>query len=140
MPVFFGCLGSLVFCALLTIRLLGPAQNFDAQCPDIMVDLIDAQEENSATAVNAHLFARARPQGPDFIQKLYRQPETRAFVIDFFAEICNSAEIAETILYNADRQTGMKASTGVFFSLTTVLFPAWKFRLFLTLRLTPTTA
>jgi len=40
---------------------------------------------------------------PDVVLEYYRNPEFQDWVIDFFANICSSREIAQAILANADR-------------------------------------
>jgi len=106
MPLFFGCLGSLVFCALLAIRLPGPPASIDAESLDAPLEVADVMEvagEGSETAVNAQFFVRSRPQSSDRILELYRQSQAQGYVIDFFAEICPGAGVAEAVLANADR-------------------------------------
>jgi hypothetical protein len=62
----------------------------------------EAIDENPAGMESIYFFTRARPERPDPILELYRDPEAQARVIDFFAGICASREIAEIILSNAD--------------------------------------
>ena len=106
-PVFFGCLGSLVFCALLAIRWPDSVPGVEVGEHDSTFDelqdiVFEAAEESPTAAGNIHFFARPKQQRHDPILELYRQPETQGHVIDFFGEICSSAEVAEVILSNAD--------------------------------------
>ena len=96
-PVFFGCLVALVLCAFLAVR--WPAVRAGADNGD---KSLEAAEKSSAAAENTHIFAQARQRSSDHILELYRQGETRGYVIDFFAEICPSQEITEAILSHAD--------------------------------------
>ena len=103
-PVFFGCLGSLALCALLVTRLPEPAQSLNTEDRNIVVK---TTEEISAAAGSTHFekthfFTQIRPKSHDYILELYRQPETRSSVIDFFMGICPSAEITEAILFYSD--------------------------------------
>jgi len=98
-PVFFGCLTSLVFCALLSGWYLGELRGNGAE-PQIAV--FAAGEEPFDGTGDVHFFVRASAERRDIIQELYREPESRDRVIDFFAEVCASREIAVIILANAD--------------------------------------
>jgi hypothetical protein len=99
LPLFFGCLGSLFFCIL-----------FAARQPDIFspretrVTEVSPEKahENFFEPETTHIFARADSDRYDIIQESYRRTETREFVIEFFAEICPSREIAEVILVYSD--------------------------------------
>jgi hypothetical protein len=68
-----------------------------------LYSLFEAIEEEFAVVENVHFFARPVIERRDLIQDLYREPESRERVIDFFAKICDSHEIAEVILANADK-------------------------------------
>ena len=98
-PVFFGCLGSLVFCALLAIGWPAPVQGVDAE--DAAVSL-EAAEDIPPAAVYSQFFTEARPQGPERILELYRQSETQGYVVEFFTGVCPSKEITKAILFHAD--------------------------------------
>ena len=101
LPLFFGCLGSLVFCALLAARLPGPVQNLGEE--SLLFEVVDVEEESPVTAAEIQFFAQPRPQSSDHILGLYRQPQAQGYVIDFFTEICPNLDIAEAVLANADR-------------------------------------
>ncbi|MDR1857988.1 MAG: transglycosylase SLT domain-containing protein [Treponema sp.] len=105
-PLFFGCLGSLVLCALLAIRLSEPSSDIGAGSQDASFEGVDVAEsagEGPKTAINARFFARSRPRSSDRLLELYRQPESRGYVIDFFAGISPATEIVEAVLVGADR-------------------------------------
>ena len=96
-PVFFGCLGSLIFCASLMMRQVANGR--------IMGNLglsYEAVDENSAWMEGVYFYSRARPERQDPILELYRDPQAQGRVVDFFSGICASREIAEVILANAD--------------------------------------
>ena len=97
-PVFFGSLGALVFCALLVVH--WPAvRNIGADNRDSFYEEAD---DNSTAADNTHILARIRPQNRDHILEMYRQGETHGYVVDFFTEICPSREISTSILLHAE--------------------------------------
>ncbi|GHV94535.1 hypothetical protein AGMMS50293_08550 [Spirochaetia bacterium] len=96
LPVFFGCLGALVLCALLAVR--GPCLLHDSRA-----DAAESPETKQVTTEEVYrFFMAAAEKGTDPVQEMYRQPETRGQVTDFFEEVCGSGEIAEAILANAD--------------------------------------
>jgi hypothetical protein len=102
-PVFFGCIGSLVFCAL--IAALGfdlRPSLLDSPQMDNQAALFDSPEERPVLTGGAHFFTKVKLEQRDHAIELYRQPESRDMVIDFFTELCPSREIAEAILTGAD--------------------------------------
>jgi hypothetical protein len=104
-PVFFGCLGSLILSAQLMFHHMVipmPDPSHD-QAEEALVVLSEAVEEEPVVVENVHFFARAVIEHRDIIQELYQDAESRDRVIDFFAKICDSREIAEVILANADK-------------------------------------
>jgi len=106
MPLFFGCLGSLVLCALLAIRLPEPSADIVVESQDAPLEefgVEEVAEEGPKTDMRVQFFARSRPQSSDRILELYRQPQSQAYVIDFFAGISPTAEIVEAVLANADK-------------------------------------
>jgi len=127
LPVFLGCLGALL-CSVLFSGIL-PVKQYQASIgytsiehtiEELKADYIEAEEpfeENlpafdSGAAGPAEVTAADKPrffigtdrENDDLIQELYRQPESRYRVIEFFEEICPSKEIAGAILANADLQ------------------------------------
>jgi hypothetical protein len=102
-PVFFGCLVSLI----LSVQLM--FHHFTITPPDLVEQveevfvLAEAIEEEPVETENVHFFPRPVIERRDLIQELYRDLESRERVIDFFAKICDSREIAEVILANADK-------------------------------------
>jgi len=98
-PVFFGCLGSLIFCASVLIRQPFYARDFAMENQGLSYEAV---EEDSAGVENIYFFSHSRPERHDLILELYRDPQARSRVINFFAGICASREIAEVILSNAD--------------------------------------
>ncbi|MDR0474119.1 MAG: transglycosylase SLT domain-containing protein [Treponema sp.] len=127
-PVFFGCLLSLFSTVLIAGRthpLLLDGQEAKsreirgedkptAQSPAGMASGAVLKPQRSANTrpaagfvaeehpENIRFFAQKKPEQRDLIQELYRQPEYRERVIEFFAEICPSRDIAEAILTNAN--------------------------------------
>jgi hypothetical protein len=94
-PVFFGCLGSLVISASLMM------QNYTGEDQELSHEAV--LENHSKEMGNIYFFAPdSRPERQDRILALYRNTQTQSGVFDFFTEICDSAEIAEVILYNAN--------------------------------------
>jgi hypothetical protein len=126
-PVFFGCLCSLVVCTLLAVRQLDIVLPPQTAAPEIAAaaeaanaDVVflpftetetAAANENVYTEVYQEIFFEPETigifTGPgierrDIIQEWYRRIETRTLVIDYFAEICPTREIAEIILIYSD--------------------------------------
>ncbi|MDR0583378.1 MAG: lytic transglycosylase domain-containing protein [Treponema sp.] len=106
LPVFLGGISSLVLCAFLAVNEPG-LQAFSsdpgaAERPE-SVSLEPPVNEEIPLEINAfRILTGKRGQKPDFIQEMYRNPNSRERVIDFFGEICGSREIAETILASAE--------------------------------------
>jgi soluble lytic murein transglycosylase-like protein len=95
-PVFAGVLFSLVFCAFTAIK-----------GPDFLACYAPGERaaaaEDAAEGKNALFFAEASEKDWELlIQEMYREPLSQNEVIDFFAEVCGSHEIASVILANAD--------------------------------------
>ena len=93
-PVFFGCLVSLLISAFLMIR------SHTEENQDFSFEVV---EENPVETEKSHFFSQGRQERPDHILGLYRDPITQSFVYNFFTDICASEEIAEVILHNADQ-------------------------------------
>jgi len=100
LPLFFGCLGSLIICAVL--MMWNPDVYNRAAGNHETAYETAAAAQNSAGTDNIYFFTRNAPERQDFILALYRDPLSRERVIDFFAEICASREIAGVILANAE--------------------------------------
>ena len=98
-PLFFGCLGALVICALLVVR-TGFRYENTAEVPVITVE---TAEEELPQAEITQFFTGTAAVNSGFILEQYRQPEARDGVIDFFTEICGSRDIAGAILAGADQ-------------------------------------
>ena len=98
-PVFFGCLTSLVFCALLSGRYLGELRDDGAEAHTAALTV---EGELFDETGRFHFFMRVSAERRDIIQELYRDPESQDRIIDFFAQVCASREIASIILANAD--------------------------------------
>ena len=98
MPVFTGCLCSLILCALLMVR-QPDAHDCTAENQEMYNT---AAEENFVEAELTYFFAQVGAERRDLILELFRDPEAQGRVIGFFAEICASPEIAEVILVNAE--------------------------------------
>jgi len=97
LPLFFGCLGSLIICAVLMMwqpdRFSRAAWNRENAYED---------GEDSAGTDNIYFFTRNAQERQDFILELYRNPKSQGRVVGFFTEICASREIAEVILASAE--------------------------------------
>jgi hypothetical protein len=91
-PVFFGCLGALICSALIMTHLFGGGES------DLSYEIA---ESSPNTAKNTYFSDLIGPERPDLILEQYRDPATRRQVVEFFGELCASAEIAEIILANA---------------------------------------
>ena len=124
LPVFLGCLGSLVFSGLVSGALFSNVLPVSYRAlvehttEEVKSDYIEAEKlpadslwdfgpdaADSAEvplAEKIRFFTGADRENGDLIQELYRQPESRYRVIEFFEEICPSTEIAGVILANAD--------------------------------------
>jgi hypothetical protein len=100
LPVFAGALGSLVLCALLAIRGPGLLDSFSSENQEIALEKPAAERPAELDA--ARLFAGPAVENRDIIQELYRDVESQEWVVDFFTGLCNSLEIAQVILSNAD--------------------------------------
>jgi len=107
-PAFFGCLISLFFTMLVVGLFSGvqPPLSGGRKAENREIQLIAAEERaakgRGGEAGNTRFFSQKKPEHKDLIQELYRQPESRERVVEFFAEICPSREIAEAILDSAD--------------------------------------
>ena len=77
-----------------------PAAAFSVQ--DNPSPEIAAEEEIVHEKDTVNFLAETKEKKQDRIQEMYRNPDTREYVIDFFQGICGSREIAEIILANAD--------------------------------------
>jgi len=100
-PVFLGCLGALVFCALIaghdsrTVHLAGYGKDGDTT-------LFNDIDGKPMLTGGAHFFSKAKLEKRDPVRELYRQPESKERVIDFFTQLCPSREIAEAVLISSD--------------------------------------
>ena len=97
-PVFLGCLGSLILCASVMMRQPYYARGGVMENQGLFHEVV---EEDSAGMESIYFFPHTRPERRDPILELYRDPQTQSRVVDFFAAICASREIAEVILSNA---------------------------------------
>jgi len=96
-PLFFGVLGSLVFCAIAAVSF---GDVFMPVKPEAVVEIITVEEEE--TAEDDFLLA-AFENNPDPVMEYFRDAEYREWVIDFFAALCSNVEIAQAILENAEK-------------------------------------
>jgi len=102
-PVFLGCLGALVFCAIITARGLEPQPgHFTRPLMDGKAALFNGGDGKPMVTGGGNFFTKVKLERMDHIRELYHQPESRQLVIDFFTELCPSREVAEVILSNAD--------------------------------------
>jgi hypothetical protein len=102
-PVFFGCLVALVLCALIAARELDPRISLMAgPRMDSEAALFDGLDGKPMLAGGGHFFTKAKSERQDHVLDFYRQAESKDLVIDFFAGLCRSREIAEAVLASAD--------------------------------------
>jgi hypothetical protein len=99
-PVFFGCLVSLILSTLLMFNHMVVAPPYQAE---EIYDLSEAVEEDPVITENVHFFAQPVIERRDLIQELDRESDSRERVIDFFSNSFDYGEIAEVILANADK-------------------------------------
>jgi hypothetical protein len=97
LPLFFGCLGSLILCAFL---MMWQPDRFSRAAED--GGAAYESSGNPAEVENIYFFTRNARERQDFILELYRDPVSRGRVVEFFVGICASREIAEVILANAE--------------------------------------
>ena len=100
LPLFFGCLGSLIICAVL--MMWQPERFSRAAGNQRTAYEAAAMTQNSAETENIYLFTRNALERQDFLLEMYRDPQSEDRVADFFTEICGSRDIAEIILANAE--------------------------------------
>jgi len=101
-PVFLGCLGALVFCALISAQRLDPQPRLLAHSQDNKAALFDDPDGRPMITGGGHFFTKVKLEQRDHVRELYLQPESRELVIEFFTELCPSREVAEAILVSAD--------------------------------------
>jgi len=97
-PVFFGCLLSLILNAFLMKRSIY-THNPVTENQNLAHELV---QKKSAEAKSVSVFSRSRAEHRDPILELYRDAEAQGRVIGFFAGICASPEIVQVILDCAD--------------------------------------
>jgi len=101
-PVFIGCLVALVFCALIAARGLDSRPGLASPRMDNEAALFDGLDGKPMLTGGGLFFTKAKSERRDHVLDFYRQAESRDLVIDFFAGLCRSREIAEAILAGAD--------------------------------------
>jgi hypothetical protein len=102
-PVFLGCLGALVFCALISAKGLDPRPGLMASSlTDNEAAFFEGPDGKPIMTGGGNFFKKAKSEQRDHVRDFYRQPESRELVIDFFTGLCPSREIAEAILVSAD--------------------------------------
>ena len=97
-PLFFGCLGALTVCAFMAVS----SGFLYVDSSEMQTVTVEAEEEEPSRVEFAQFFTGSAPEHSGLILELYRQPEARDGVIDFFTEICGSRDIAGAILAGAD--------------------------------------
>jgi hypothetical protein len=107
LPVFFGCLGSLVLSVRLADHWPDPpnshADEVRVSEAEVQIEAEVQEKPITVKTESIHQFARKAPERKDIMLEMYRQPELRDRIIEFFEKICESREIAEVILAGADR-------------------------------------
>ena len=102
-PVFLGCIGALVFCALIAAQRLDPRPGLAGPLMDNEgSSLFKGPDGKPMMTRGGNFFTKAKLERRDHVLELYRQPESRELVIDFFSGLCPSREIAEAVLVSAD--------------------------------------
>jgi len=96
-PLFLACLGSL-FIGFPVLSLLPVSTGNSAE----FLEIPSESDIKVSNETNIHFLAASNRKTEDLIQKLYHLPESKSRVIEFFAGICPSKEIAEAILTSAD--------------------------------------
>jgi hypothetical protein len=99
-PVFFGCLGALILCMLVSVQ--RPVLVSPAAAEELAVENAVAEEPPVEEAFQFYTGVAGVNQTEDPVREPYNNMEIRPQVIDFFADICGSREIAEAILANAE--------------------------------------
>jgi len=94
LPLFTGTLGSLILCSLFIVQ----TAVFKKPPPPI----IEITIENRHKENGVHFLSIKSKKGSDAILELYRNPEYRIWVVDFFADVCSSQEISRGILDCSD--------------------------------------
>ena len=100
LPLFFGCLVSLIICAVLMMS-QPDIYNRAVEYEETVYEIVETTEDAAETE-NIYFFSRNSPERQDPILAVYRDTSAKERVIDFFAEICASREIAAVILTNAE--------------------------------------
>lgn len=101
LPVFLGGLSSLALCAFLAVREPELWTSVSERPESVSLEPPVVNKEMPPEVKAFQILTGKREQKPDVIQEMYRDPDKREWVIDFFREICDSREIAEVILANA---------------------------------------
>jgi len=99
LPLFFGCLGSLILCAV--VMMTQPERYARADDGQELAET-STNGANSPASEHMYFFTRNTPERQDTILELYRDPQSQERVVEFFTIICASREIAEVILSNAE--------------------------------------
>jgi len=94
-PVFLGCLGALIMSAFLMKRI-------EHACSPVEENQALAQDLKKSADIEAvNFFFQTRTERRNLIAELYRNAETQDWVVNFFAGVCASPEIARVILDGA---------------------------------------
>jgi len=92
-PLYFGLLGSLLFCSVIAADTAIFSKDYAA------IRVRGNAEENKE---DSNFFLAVSERAPDPIIEYYRRSEYKSWVIEFFTDICSSREIAQVILQNAE--------------------------------------
>jgi len=92
-PIFFAMVCSIFLCALFAAK-----SGFLGSTAEVPEEICYEEEQEDI----AKFFSHSEKE-EDFILKLYRDMDYQEWVIDFFAGLCSSREIAWAILDNADQ-------------------------------------
>nr|AGS53333.1 hypothetical protein [uncultured bacterium contig00014] len=100
-PAVLFLLGVLLLCTLYAASKWFTPISMEGNEPELVLTE-EAEEEIPVILASYNFLALTEPHPSDHILELYRQPETRNCVIEFFSGICGSPEIAEIILTSTD--------------------------------------
>jgi hypothetical protein len=101
-PIFLGCLGALVFSALISAQRLDPRPGLASPLMDNENAIFEGPDGKPMVTGGDYFFKRVKSEKRDHVRDFYHSPESRDLVIDFFTDLCRSREVAEAILVSAD--------------------------------------
>jgi hypothetical protein len=105
LPFFFSVLLSINLGALIASRSLFPRQEApDArELPEIRELPLPVEPSAPFEGLSSNFLRESEPRRVDFIQEVYRNPETQEWAAGFFERICGSPTVAQAVLEGAER-------------------------------------